>query len=240
MRVAFRRFGSGPRTFVLVHGLGVSGSYFVPLARALGRSGLVIVPDLPGTGHSVGSGRPFGVSAQAEVLADLITRAATDEPPVLVGNSLGCQIVLDLASRRLAAHGELVLIGPSVDPRYRSVLRQLGTMAVDLAREPAALWPIVVRDYLVTGPVGVFVAALSALADRPEDKLRLLDSPVLVLRGEHDPLTTRAWAERCARIAPNGRFEAVPDAAHAPHFSRPAFVAARIESFLTERDDRAK
>jgi len=238
MRVAFRRLGTGPRTFVLVHGLGVSGAYFVPLARVLARSACVIVPDLPGTGHSAGSGGPLGVSAQANVLAELLARVAPGASPVLVGNSLGSQAVLDLAWRRLAPHGPLVLIGPSVDPRYRSLLRQLRTMAADLVREPAALWPVVARDYLVTGPAGVLTTALSGLADRPEDKLPAIESPVLVLRGEHDALTTAAWAERCAELAPRGRFEPLPGAAHAPHFSHPRLVAAHIERFLAECEDR--
>lgn len=239
MRIAFRQIGSGPRTFVLVHGLGVSGSYFVPLARALSCSGRVVVPDLPGTGHSAGSARPRGVSAQAEILAALLAHAAPGERPVLVGNSLGCQVIVDVAWRRLVSHGPLVLIGPSVDPRYRSLLRQLGTMAADLVHEPAGLWPIVARDYLVTGPAGVLGSAQSALADRPEQKLPVIESPVLVLRGEHDALTTKAWAEHCARLAPRGRFESLPSSAHAPHFSDPALVVARIERFLTEGEDRS-
>ena len=238
MRVAFRRLGAGPRTFVLVHGLGVSGSYFTPLARVLARSARVLIPDMPGTGHSAGSGRPLGVSAQADVLVELLRHAAPGERAVLVGNSLGCQVLVDLASRRAALPGALVLIGPSVDPRYRSLLRQLGTMVVDLVREPPALWAVVARDYLVTGPAGVLTTALSALEDRPEEKLPSIASPVLVLRGEHDALTTRAWAEQCARLAPRGRFEALPRAAHAPHFSHPGLVAAHIERFLAETGDR--
>jgi pimeloyl-ACP methyl ester carboxylesterase len=239
MRVAFRRVGAGPRIFVLVHGLGVSGAYFVPLARILSRSGLVVVPDLPGTGHSAGTGRPLGVGGQADVLAGLLEHTGRGEPPVLVGNSLGCQVIVDLVSRSLAPSGPLVLIGPSVDPVYRSVLRQLGTMALDLVREPPALLPLILRDYLVTGPAGVLATAQSALADRPEEKLPRIESPVLVLRGERDALTTSAWTERCARLAPRGRFVSLPGAAHAPHFSHPALVAHHVRSFLAECDDRS-
>jgi len=237
MRVAFRRFGTGCPTYVLVHGLGVSGAYFVPLARILSRSGRVLVPDLPGVGHSAGAGPPGGVSAQADVLAALLARAA-GERPVLVGNSLGCQVVLDLAWRRQTPLQALVLIGPSVDPRYRSVLRQLRTMAVDLVREPLGLFALVARDYLVTGPSALLVTARSALRDRPEEKLPAVEIPVLVLRGERDALTSHAWAEECAMLAPRGTFVSVAGAAHAPHFSHPGLVAAYIERFLAECGDR--
>ena len=238
MRVAFRLIGSGGRTFVLVHGLGVSGSYFARLARALSPGGRVLVPDLPGTGRSEHPPKPLTIQAQADVLEALLARVVPGEGAVLVGNSLGCQVVLDLAWRRPPLADALVLIGPSVDPRFRSPLRQFATMAVDLVREPPALWALVARDYLVAGPRGVLAAATSALEDRPEEKLPGITSPVLVIRGEHDALTTRAWAQRCAELAPLGAFAAVPGAAHAPHFSHPHVVAALVERFLAERDDR--
>ena len=44
---------AGP--FVLVHGVGVSGRYMLPVARVLARDHSVYVPDLPGYGKS---GRP--------------------------------------------------------------------------------------------------------------------------------------------------------------------------------------
>ena len=78
---------------------------------------------------------------------------------------------------------------------------------------------------------------MHALADRPEDKLPNIAAPVLVIRGERDATTTRAWARRCAELAPNGRFEPIRGAAHAAHFSHPHEVARLVLAFASERAD---
>ncbi len=57
-----RRFGPPPRAgapaTLLVHGLGLSGRYFVPLAERLAAHGrTVLVPDLPGNAGSRAAAR---------------------------------------------------------------------------------------------------------------------------------------------------------------------------------------
>jgi 2-hydroxy-6-oxonona-2,4-dienedioate hydrolase len=234
MRIAYRDAGTGPETVVLVHGIGVGSAYLMPLARLLARRRRVIVPELPGTAHSERWPWPFGVPEAAEVLSALIGHLAGGTAPALVSNSLGCQVAIELAVREPARVGPLVLIGPTVDPAYRTFLRQGSRLALDLPREPPALWRIVARDYLLTGPRSLVEGSLRALADRPEERLPDVRSPVLVVRGEHDAVTTAVWARRCAALAPDGRFRPIPHAAHAPHFSRPAAVAELVEAFLAE------
>jgi pimeloyl-ACP methyl ester carboxylesterase len=235
VRIDFRQAGSGPGTVVLVPGLGVTGAYFAPLARRLARCRRVLLPDLPGWGKSERPPRPLDIPELAGVLAAFADGAAPGERAAFVGNSLGCQIAIELAVRRPELAGPLVLIGPTVDPRYRSVPRHAWRLVVDLVREPFPLWRIVARDYLRAGPVGLWRTSCSALCDRPEAKLPGVRVPVLVLRGEHDALTTDGWARSCAALAPDGSFATVPATAHAPHFSRPDVVAGLVERFLAER-----
>jgi pimeloyl-ACP methyl ester carboxylesterase len=227
-----REAGRGPAV-VLVHGLGVSGTYFVPLARLLAEGRRVIAPDLPGFGQSERPPRALDIDSAAAVLATLLTNEDVDTP-LLVANSLGCQIVIELARRKPALVGGLVLIGPTVDPRYRSWIRQLSALTVDWWREPPSLWPIILRDYLGMGGRRLVATARFALADCPETKLPEITAPVLVLRGARDALSTNGWAERCAALAQHGSFVTIPAAAHAAHFSHPDLVAAVIEPFLAE------
>ena len=60
LRVHVRVAGSGPPV-VLLHGLGVSGSYLEQLGLLLARTRRVVVPDLPGWGKSERPRRPLGV-----------------------------------------------------------------------------------------------------------------------------------------------------------------------------------
>jgi len=222
---------------VLVHGLGVSSAYFGPLAAVLSRHLRVVAPDLPGWGRSTAPAEALDVPAAGRALAGIIAAEGL-AAPTLVANSLGCQIAIELAGRRPDLVGRLVLISPTVDPRYRSPVRQAWTFGVDWAREPPGLWPIVLRDYWTMGAPRIIATAMHALDDRPEDKLPYVAAPVLVIRGERDATTTRGWARRCAELAPDGRFAPIRGAAHAAHFSHPHAVAKLVLAFAAERPDR--
>jgi pimeloyl-ACP methyl ester carboxylesterase len=230
-----RHAGAGAPV-VLVHGLGVSSTYFGPLARVLARRMHVVAPDLPGWGRSPRPSRPLDIPAAGHALAGIIAGEAL-VAPMVVANSLGCQIAVELADRRPDLVGRLVLISPTVDPHYRSAPRQAWTFARDFLREPAGLLPIVARDYWTMGTRRIYATAMHALADRPEDKLPGIEAPMLVIRGDCDTTTTRAWAERCAALGPCGRFEPIRGAAHASHFSHPHEVAKIVLRFAAEGAD---
>jgi pimeloyl-ACP methyl ester carboxylesterase len=230
-----RRLGAGD-TVLLVHGLGVSSTYFGPLARLLAREMRVVAPDLPGWGGSDRPAIPLDVKSAACVLGTFIGAEGV-APPAVVANSFGCQVAVELAFRRPELVGALVLISPTVDPRFRSSWRQAQTLVHDSLREPPSLWPILARDYLTMGPRQLVAVSAAALRDRPESKLPRIDMPVLVIRGERDAITTRAWAARCALLA-RGTFASIPAAAHAPHFSHPTETAQLVSSFVSELADR--
>ena len=100
LRMHVREAGAG-EPVLLLHGLGVSGRYFMPLACVLAARRHVIVPDLPGWGQSARPSRPLGVGGAADVLAGLLHRRGQDAVAI-VANSFGCQVALMLAQRRRA------------------------------------------------------------------------------------------------------------------------------------------
>ena len=113
----------GGSPLVLVHGLGLSGRYMLPVAEALARHHPVYLPDLPGFGDSAKPDRALDVPGLAEALAGWI-RAAGLEPVALLGNSFGCQIIADLAARHPRLVERAVLQGPTTPPQDRPWLRQ--------------------------------------------------------------------------------------------------------------------
>ena len=235
LRLHVRVAGAGPPV-VLVHGLGVSSTYFEPLGALLAPSRRVVVPDLPGWGRSERPRRPLGVEGTAEVLGGLVRRVGGPVP--LVANSYGAQVALALADAEPDLVGGLVLIGPTVDPAYRGWTRHAWRLAVDATREPPSLWPTIAHDYARMGPRRVLATAGAALRDRPESRLPRLVAPVLVLRGERDAITTEPWCRRLASLAPHGRFVEIRGASHAAHVSRAPVVASLVEAFLAEGGDR--
>ena len=222
---------------VLVHGFGVSGTYMLPLAGELEDRFSVFVPDLPGYGRSEHPDAPLGVGALADALAGCLDALGL-ERPALVANSLGCQVVTELAAQRPDRAGPLVLIGPTIDPDRRRARRQLLAGVSDLAREPLSLVAVAAHDDAVMGLRALLATARSALADRIEDRLPLIRQPVLVVRGERDPFVSAEWAERVARSLPEARLAVVRGAPHAVHYARPDVVAGLVTAFLVEEREQ--
>ncbi|HYF39880.1 MAG TPA: alpha/beta hydrolase, partial [Gemmatimonadales bacterium] len=122
---------SAPSTpIVLVHGQVISSLYMVPTAKLLAPVFRVFAPDLPGFGLSDKPASVLSVPQLADALGMWMEVNALDRA-VLVGNSLGCQIAVDLAVRRPDLAGCLVLSGPTIDPHARSALIQIARWLAD-------------------------------------------------------------------------------------------------------------
>ena len=217
---------------MLLHGLGVSSRYFAPLARILADRWRVVAVDLPGWD---GSDRPPSVLDIPGLAGELGAWLDAEELERvrILANSLGCQIAVDLAASEPERFERIVLIGPTVDPRYRTPLRHAPRFLVDAVREPPSLLPIIVRDYLRFGLRRFVATAGAALRDRPEDKLPRIPSPTLVIKGERDAFVSTDWVEEMVALLPRGELAVVPRAPHATHYAAPRSVATLVERFFS-------
>jgi 2-hydroxy-6-oxonona-2,4-dienedioate hydrolase len=231
--------GGGPPV-VLVHGYGVSGTYMLPLARALAGSYCsAFVPDLPGQGRSGPLRRRESISDIATALGAWVDASGLIRP-AFVANSFGCQIVTELASSRPERVGPMVLVGPTVDPARRNARRQLFGVLRDSAAEPFSLIALAARDNATAGIRALLSTARLALADRIEDRLPLIEQPTVVVWGEKDGFVSREWVERVATLLPRGRLVLVPGESHAVQYTRPELIASIVGELLVEEDeDRA-
>lgn len=85
---------------VLVHGFVGSKENWLPVMRELGKSYRLVAPDLPGWGGSERQpGADYGPVAQMQRLADFLG-TLPGKPALLVGHSMGGQIVGLLAARQ--------------------------------------------------------------------------------------------------------------------------------------------
>ena len=112
-RDLFYRLSTGPADAVPilhVHGFGISGSYLMPTARLLVRHGVNIVPDLPGYGRSQRRDHTLDIPELADAVLALLDALALPKV-VLVGNSMGCPVILEVAHaapERVDGHGARV------------------------------------------------------------------------------------------------------------------------------------
>jgi pimeloyl-ACP methyl ester carboxylesterase len=220
----------------------VSGSYFVPTARALSSDFRVFVPDLPGTGKSERPRRVLNVAELAEVLRAWLDAVGLARAS-FVGNSLGCQVLAELSLQAPERVDRMVFIGPTADPRWRSFSRQVPRWLLETTREPLPLLGIVIHDYAVYGPRRFLRTGRFALEDRLERKLPKITAPTLVVRGDRDAFVSAEWAEEVARLLPNGSLAILAGATHAAHYSKAGAVADLVRSFVERgplsREDRS-
>jgi pimeloyl-ACP methyl ester carboxylesterase len=217
---------------VCVHGLGASHRYFLPVARALARDAHVVAPDLPGFGYTRGPVHALDVRGLSLALADWL-RVTSRDGAVLLGNSTGCQVLVDLAVHSPQLLGPLVLAGPTVDRRARSVPQQWGRLVANQWFEPPRLGAVLARDWVACGPRRYAETLAGMVADPVERKLHLVPVPALVVRGARDPIVPRRWAREVAQALPQGRLAEVPGAGHTLNWSAPKDLARLVRPLLS-------
>lgn len=223
----------GLPTVVLVHGLGVSSRYMVPLVEQMAAYAHVYAPDLPGFGKSQKPADALNIAESADVLAAWM-QAIKLGRSVLLGNSFGCQVVVALALRHPELISRAVLVAPTIDGRAPTVIQQLMRLLWDAFREPLSLVPLAVCDYLKTGFRRGLQTLRYAIQDPMRDKLPQVRVPTLVVGGGRDPLVPQRWVEEVARLLPQKRLVMIPGAAHAINYNAPQELAQIVRMFMCE------
>ncbi|MEO8336994.1 MAG: alpha/beta hydrolase [bacterium] len=231
-------FVVGRTPIVFVHGLGVSVRYLEPTMALLVAEHHVEGLDLPGFGRSGTPPEALDTRGLANALTAWLDVRGIG-PAIFVGNSYGCQVIIEMAMQDPERVVGLVLNAPTMDPAHRTVGGQVLRVLADIPFEPFGLGWVVLRDYLRVGPLRLLTTLRYALVDRIEEKLPDIVAPTVVVCGAHDPVVTVAWAAEAARLvgissrgAIGATLSVVPTAAHAlPYDDAPTF-AALIETFV--------
>jgi len=231
LTVVVKRFpriadGDGP-AFVLVHGIGVSSRYFHPAAAELAKAGAVYLVDLPGYGAAPDPRRDVTIADHAGVLARVLEDSGLVNP-VLVGHSMGSQVVSRLAVDSPHVTDRIVLLAPTMPTDERSFWPAAGRLLVDGARNPLRANLIIGWDYFVRcGMPYIFRQLRHLFGDRIEDRLSGIRAKTLVLTGDKDLVVPQAWARFVAESVPGARYETVAGP-HVIMYSDPVRVAGYI------------
>jgi pimeloyl-ACP methyl ester carboxylesterase len=234
LAVVIRRFPatetapSGGRPFVLVHGIGVSSRYFHPAAAELAKRGHVYLVDLPGYGSAPDPRRDVTIADHAGVLARFLAAEGIDSP-ILVGHSMGTQVVTQLVLDHPDTTDRIVLLAPTMDPSARGFWRAAGRLMRDVVtREPPAVNAIVSIDYFFRCGIPYFLKQTRhLLADRIEDRLPRLAVKALVVRGDRDCICPPEWTHEVVRLLRDGSYAEVKGP-HVIMFTDPKRVAELI------------
>ncbi|SNS97714.1 Pimeloyl-ACP methyl ester carboxylesterase [Geodermatophilus saharensis] len=234
--------GTGRTPVVLLHGLGLSSRYLIPLGRRLAALGHdVVAPDLPGFGRSPRDRRlrrPGGpdVATQTGQLVEWLDAAGIGRASFF-GNSIGAQVAVELAARHPDRVDRVVLSGSTPDPRYRRPWKQYPQVLRNMVFEVPGLQPVLQVEYLSTGVARMVQQLVRSCDDPIEQRLPRVAAPTLVVRGRHDRTLTQEWAEEVTRLLPDGRLVVIEGAAHNAHWSAPDVSARLVAAFLAGRLD---
>ncbi len=203
---------NGERAFLLIPGIGVSANYFERLAFQLNEFGPVIALDLPGFG---GVPHPRDGRMTIQSYAELVGRVIDElglVDPIVVGHSMGTQIVAELASTRQLT--DLVLLSPVLNPAERRRGIALLRFLQSSIHEPPKIALICLYAYVLTGPRWFSRVLPVLMSYRIEDVLPKINASVLVIAGREDRLCPPEWVQQVADLLPNAQVWTIPQAAH--------------------------
>lgn len=218
-------------TFVLVHGIGMSARYFLPLARHLRQYGNVILIDLPGFSTLPKPIRPLSIPGFAAVLHQTLRRNQVKNP-IILGHSMGAQFVIELGARCPQLANRLLLLGAPVDVSAPT-LAQVG---IRFARcclyEPPQLSALAIRAYLACG-ARWFLEILPEMMRYPLlDKLPKLRGQIVLAHGQHDAVAPLTWLQSMSQRMEQAEVSlaTISHAAHSVMHAHPGIVAYHLVS----------
>lgn len=202
----------GARSFVLVAGIGVAATYFEFLAPTLAQRGDVYALDLPGF---AGMQRPDEQPSTA-FFADQV-EAVLDhfglEDPVLIGHSMGTQVVTEVLVRRPEL-SHAVLVSPVVNEAESAVWIQAARFIQSAARESLHLSMTALSSYILCGFVYFLTVLPHMLRYRISERIRDVSARTLLIRGEFDTTSPRRFHSRLVSAAPDAWRWEIEGAAH--------------------------
>lgn len=223
-------------TFVLVHGIGMGRKVFGDLVLKLQDTGVVVAIDQPGYGEAPEPSRTLTMERTADLVAAYL-RHLDRGPVVLLGHSMGTQVVTEVAVRHPQLVSRLVLVAPTVDRHHRHALSQLVRLGRDLLHESPKVLLLGAREYVRAGP-HLRRKMHAMLTHRPELAYPRITAPTLVVRGERDRVSPAPWCEEVVAAIPGAVEFEVPGHGHETLIRDAAPAAAEILGFVSDPPDR--
>jgi pimeloyl-ACP methyl ester carboxylesterase len=249
--------GEGPPLLIL-HGQGGFAEMMVPFIRMTADRYRVIAPDLPGMGRStIGSGTLSGDRVTGWLI-ELIAKTC-DQPPIVLGASMGGSIALRLAVARGDELRRLILVDsgslgrflppPSLLFALIRLIRRPDRVSIarlqrqifrdaDRVRAAAGERFEVLEDYQIDRARQPSVSAANRTLLRevgtkpvPAEQLRRIGVPVAMIWGRHDRVMPFRYAKQ-ASASYGWSLYPIEDAGHVPFVEQPIEFAEALRKAL--------
>lgn len=206
-------------TFVLVHGLGVSSRFFVPLAHELSPYGRVLLFDLPGFHDLPKPRHRMSIADFADVAKRALDELHVDDP-LLVGHSMGAQVVSEILAQYPGYSSAAMLIGPVVVAGERTLRLVARRFVQASAHEPPGNAVAALTAYGRAGVRWIGDTMPKVIRYPIDERLPLTKARLLVVGGEHDWVSPLWWREQLAAAVDGAQVITIPGAAHGVVYDR--------------------
>ena len=182
--LAYLDTGRGDPPFVFVHGWSCNHSHFAPQIEHFAIDHRVVALDLRGHGASDAPEQRYTVAALADDVAWLCSHAQIEQP-VLIGHSMGGQVVLEVAARHSDLAAAVVMVDAAPIVAGSSAVAMAAEVGASLAGPDGAAARAAIVDHAI-----VALARVPELQERVRtDMLRTPDHVAVscvTLMGEWD------------------------------------------------------
>jgi pimeloyl-ACP methyl ester carboxylesterase len=264
-KIHVKKMGQGEPVFLLLHGFASSLYSWHSVMQPLSQLGTVIAYDRTGFGLSerplTWKGKsPYGSAVQVELAMALLDHFDVQKA-ILVGNSAGGTVAMQIALEYTQRVSALVLVDPAVyngggapqwmqpilaSPQMRRLgplfTRQILAHGPDLLKlawhDPTLIPPELLELYLKPFKVENWDKALweFTLASRPASlstRLNELTLPILVISGDHDRIVPTKDSIRLVSELPNANLEVITHSGHVPHEEQPEQFMQAVTQYLS-------
>lgn len=244
LRMYYEIHGTG-RPLVLLHGgLLTIDLSFGSVLPALAATRQVIAVELQGHGRTADTDRDLSIDNLAEDVVALLDHLGIDRAD-LYGFSLGGLVAMQTAMRHPQRVGRLAVAAIQFRPDgFHDEIRNPAAHPDSTRMPTAADVQSMQDDYVRVAPdpghFSAFAEKLSTMVGTfpgwPEDELRAIAVPTLVVVGDHDFVLVEHAAEMYELI-PDARLAVLPDTTHMGLTRRADLLLPILESFFVPDDD---
>lgn len=230
-KLFYSRIGQGPAVVLLHGGLGNS-DYWALQAKALAARHTVISIDSRGHGRSSRDARPYGYDLMADDVVAVLDTLKIPKADI-VGWSDGAILGLDLAIRYPQRVGKVFAFAANTQTSgVKDNVEQNPTFAAYIERAG--------QEYRKLSPTPkeyqAFVEQISHMwASQPnwsDTDLAKIQTPVLIVDGDHDEAIKREHTEYMAQAIPGAGLLILPNVSHFAFIQDPALFNATLLHFL--------
>ena len=249
-RLAYEVSGQGP-VIVFAHCLGGSRAHWAPVIARLAGRYRCIAYDLRGHGDSSRSPGPYTMAQLAQDALELLTACQVDKA-VFAGISMGGMVGQELALLAPDRLSGLIVADSAAgfdaaaragwDERIALASRDglaplietmMGRWFSETFRREQPGDVAAVASILASTDLAAYLASCAAVRNHDMTaRLAQIDTPTLVVCGEHDPSTPLPLSQALAAGIPGARLEVLPGLYHLGNLEAPEVFVRAIDPFL--------